>query len=155
GTSTCRLAVGPAALSRGCGVLTQAVSRAEDNAEASSKGRRTRAGMETTWDRGTGDYAAPLLHPASGARMAPRDHSPLAVRHDPVELPLVVVEHQRQEVTVALPHRQFVQTVQRHPFQRAFRVAGEGRAGETRHQEHEAQPVLAPLAEPRPADGAA
>src|SRR5690606_25616691 len=103
GTSTCRLAVGPAALSRGCGVLTQPVSRAEDNAEASSKGRRTRAGMETTWDRGTGDYAAPLLHPASGARMAPRDHSPLAVRHDPVELPLVVVEHQRQEVTVALP----------------------------------------------------
>src|SRR5690606_23360776 len=42
----------------------------------------------------------------SNARPVPGLHAPVAVWHDPVEGPRIGVEHQRQEVAVALPHRQ-------------------------------------------------
>src|SRR3546814_219079 len=89
------------------------------------------------------------------ARMAPGLHAPVAVRHHAVERARVVVEDQRQELAVALPHRQFVQAVDRDPLQRAFRVALQRRAGERSHHEHESEPVLAVLAEAGPADRAA
>lgn len=67
----------------------------------------------------------------------------------------VVVEDQRQEVAVAFPEREFRDPVDVDPFQRAFRIVGVRRAAPASDEEHEAEPVLAGLAEAGPADGAA
>src|SRR5690606_3060373 len=91
----------------------------------------------------------------SEARPAPGLHAAVAVRHDAMERARIGVEQQRQKVAVAIPQRQVHQPVHLYPFQRAFRIGLQRGAGPAVDHEHEAQPVLAVLAEARPADGAA
>ena len=58
--------------------------------------------------------------------------APVAIRHHAVERSRVAVEHQRQEVTVAFPHRQLVQAFETDPPSALFVVAIERRAFEAR-----------------------
>src|SRR4249919_4056150 len=55
---------------------------------------------------------------------------------------------------IAVPQRQIENARDRNPLQRAFGVVRMRRAGEPRDQKDEAEPILALLAETRPADGA-
>src|SRR5690606_38714460 len=88
-------------------------------------------------------------------RYVPRHHPPVAVRHHAMEGARVIVEHQRQELAVAVPERQLEDAVDLDPFERALRIGGERLAGISCYHEQETEPVLALLAEARPADRAA
>src|SRR5512146_1389166 len=92
---------------------------------------------------------------ASDPAVRPAHHAPVAIRHDAVKRPRLGVEHEWQEVTVAFPERQLVDPVEFNPFERALGIALVRLACQARDDEHEAEPVLAVLAESRPADRAA
>ena len=72
-----------------------------------------------------------------------------------MEAARIGVEHQRQEMPVAVPQRESHDIGHRHPFQRAFRIAGVRGSGIFGDDEEKAQPVFAVLAEAGPADGSA
>src|SRR5207249_1710189 len=61
----------------------------------------------------------------------------------------------RHEVTVPLPERQLQDFIPLDPRQRSLAILRQGRAGPGVDHEDEAEPILAVLAEARPADGAA
>jgi hypothetical protein len=108
--------------------------------------------VETARHRSTWNTSSPRTRLTSAsarsrARELPRQHASVAIRHHAVERARIVVEHQRQELAVAFPHRQVVQALARHPLQRAFGIAFERGAGEAADEEDEAEPVLALLAE--------
>src|SRR5207342_2122086 len=117
----------------------------------SSRRRRHRS----TWNISSPRTRLTRLPSRSRARELPRQHASVAIRHHAVERARIVVEHQRQELAVAFPHRQVVQAVAWYPLQRAFGIAFERGAGEAGDEEDEAEPVLALLAETGPADRAA
>src|SRR3954449_9807988 len=81
---------------------------------------------------------------------APGDHLAILVRHHAMKgLWLRRADH-RQEEPVALPHRQFREPIDRHPFERTFVVAGVRGPGPTLDTEDKAEPSLAVLAESWP-----
>src|SRR5262249_33239290 len=90
---------------------------------------------------------------ATGA--TPADGPAIAVGHEAVELPRIVVEDERQEIAVAFPQGEIKKSIQLHPFQRAFRVFRPWRAVPAIDAEDEAEPVFAVLAETRPINRAA
>jgi hypothetical protein len=71
-----------------------------------------------------------------------------------MERPRIGVEHQRQEVAVALPEIQLLQLADLHPFERAFRIVTQRLAAETGDDEQEPEPVLAVFAKSGPTDRA-
>src|SRR6516225_8091546 len=85
--------------------------------------------------------------------MVPADGTAIAIRHYAVKLTVSVAEHQRKKVPIALPQLQSWEPVHLHPEQLAVGVLARRFPLELVHQEDKPKPVLAVLAEPRPADG--
>ena len=69
-----------------------------------------------------------------------------------MEAARVVVEHQRQKPSIAVPQRQIENAVHTHPLQRAFWIGLMRCTAVIGNQKHEPQPVFALLAETGPTD---
>ena len=95
----------------------------------------------------------------SSAVVRPRRGTAVDVGHHAVERSRVVVEDQRQKVTVTRPHGQWFagpqQPVDGHPVERSVVVTLGHLTGEGVNDEQEAEPVFAAGPSPWPRNGAA
>src|SRR5437660_1347608 len=87
--------------------------------------------------------------------VAPTYRPAIPIGHDAVKGAVARVEHQRQEVTIALPERQIEHALDFDPFERAFGIVRQRCAVPAIDAEDEAEPVFAVFPEAGPTDGAA
>src|SRR5579884_3783184 len=101
---------------------------------------------------------APLrefLPTVSDQLITPAHRFAVAIRHDAMKLSRRVLKHQRQEMPIPFPQRQLQQAFDCDPLKAPLGVAGQRLTMPVVDPKNEAEPILAVLAEARPANGAA